>query len=172
VTPVPSPVSPEEGGSLPWFALHVRSNHEFLVRRALDGQAVSHFLPTYEVQRGQETLTRPLFPGYLFARFDPRNRLPILKITGLLSILGDHVGPVEIAATEVDSIRQLAAAPGVRPHVPITHGQKVRIRYGPFMGREGVVDYQRGARVKVVFPVPLFAGATAVQLERDSVEAI
>lgn len=172
MTPFPSPVSPEEGGSLPWFALHVRSNHEFLVRRSLDGQAVSHFLPTYEIHRGKETLTRPLFPGYLFARFDPRHRLPILKISGLLSILGDHVGPVAIAESEVDFIRQLAAAPSVQPHLPITHGQKVRVRYGPLMDREGIVEYQRGARVKVIFNVSLCGRATAVQLERDCLQAI
>lgn len=169
MTPVAPPVSPEEGGSLPWYALHVRSNHEFRVRQALDGQAVTNFVPSYEVRRGDETFTRPLFPGYLFARFDTRNRLPILKISGLLSILGDHAGPVAVSNAEVDSIRQLAAAPEVCPHAPIAHGQKVRVRYGSLMGREGIVEYHRGARVKVILDVAMFGKAVAVQLERDAV---
>ena len=35
-----------------------------------------------------EELEEPYFPGYIFCRFDPRNRLPILTTPGVQSVLG------------------------------------------------------------------------------------
>ncbi len=170
--PSASRVVPEEGGSLPWYALHVRCNHEFKVRDKLEGQSVIHFLPSYEVRRRDgETVERPLLPGYIFARFDPRKRLPILQISGLLAILGDHSGPIAIADHEVDSLRQLAAAPTVEPHAPLTHGQRIRVKYGSYAGTEGFVEFQKGA-CRVVVNIAAFNRAVSIQFEREAVEAI
>jgi transcription antitermination factor NusG len=167
--------APEKGGSLSdlaWYAIHCRSNQETQVRDALRGQALEEFLPSYEFTRDGEIMLRPLFSGYLFARFDCVHRLPILQISGLLSILGNHTGPMAIANTEVEQIRRLCAAPAtVAPHARMTKGQKVRIKYGPMIGSVGIVQYQQG-KCRVIVDVAMFGRAVAVQVERESLELL
>lgn len=164
------PESPEQGGSLPWFALHVRSNHENYVQTALRGQQVEEFLPTYEIRRGKEVFVRPLFPGYLFARLNVRHRLPVMKISGLLAILGDHAGPIAVSDLEVEQLRRLVASPlPVTPHAPVAKGQRVRVMWGPLVGYEGVVVRFKGScRVVATFTT----GAAAVEVDRDSLELL
>ena len=47
------------------------------------------------------------FPGYCFARFDPRERLPILKCAGVVNIVSFDGEPAPIPEHEIDSIRLL-----------------------------------------------------------------
>jgi transcription antitermination factor NusG len=172
VTQTANPAAPEKGGSLPWYALHVRSNQELKVRDALRGQALEEFLPTYTVQRGKETITRALLPGYCFARFDCRRRLPIMQISGMITILGTHVGPIVIAEHEVEHLRQICKAPEARPAARMDKGQRVRIKYGAMVGCEGTVEHQQGpCRVRVIVDA-LFGRSVAVQVEREALEAI
>src|SRR5579859_2892809 len=76
----------------PWFALQVRMRHEALVTAHLNGKGYEWFLPLYKSRKRWSDRVKetelPLFPGYLFCRFDPQNRLPILKTPGVTQIVG------------------------------------------------------------------------------------
>ena len=48
----------------------------------------------------------PAVPGYCFARFDPDNTLPILKVTGVVTIISFDGKPAPIPEREIDSIRR------------------------------------------------------------------
>ena len=80
---------------LPWFALQVRSRYEKTVASYLDGKGYEWFLPTYQARKRWSDRVKEvelaLFPGYLFCRFDPQDRLPILKTPGMISIVGNVV---------------------------------------------------------------------------------
>ncbi len=80
-----------------WFALRVRSRHERIVASALCDKGNEVFLPLYRCERRWsdriKELELPLFPGYLFCRFDILNRLPILVTPGILHIVG--IGRIE-----------------------------------------------------------------------------
>src|SRR2546427_8571217 len=58
-----------------WFAIQVRPNHEKVTALLLRGKGYEEFLPSYlcnnRLGRGQPC-ERPLFPGYLFCRFNPK----------------------------------------------------------------------------------------------------
>src|SRR6266567_2671048 len=77
---------------LPWFALQVRSQRENHVADHLGAKGYELFLPLYTCRkRWSDRIKKvelPLFPGYLFCRFDPYDRLPILKTPWLLQIVG------------------------------------------------------------------------------------
>ncbi|MGA9886725.1 MAG: transcription termination/antitermination NusG family protein, partial [Candidatus Acidiferrales bacterium] len=60
---------------LPWFALQVRTRQEASVAQQLNGQGYERFLPLYKVRKRWsdriKEVNAPLFPGYLFCRFNP-----------------------------------------------------------------------------------------------------
>jgi len=62
----------------PWFAVQTRSRYENLVATLLRGKGYELFLPIYKSRRRWsdriKELELPLFPGYLFCRFNPLDR--------------------------------------------------------------------------------------------------
>ena len=73
----------------------------------------------------------PLFPGYCFARFDPRERLPILKCTGVVNIISFEGEPAPIPEHEIDGIRQLVESDLAYDPCPmIREGMMVEVVHG------------------------------------------
>jgi len=76
--------------SYPWYALQVRSRYEKIVASTLLSKGYEGFLPLYSQRRRwsdrMKELELPLFPGYLFCRFDVNKRLPILVTPGLSAL--------------------------------------------------------------------------------------
>src|SRR5262252_6549816 len=75
-----------------WYALYVRKRFEKVVARNLRGKGYEEFLPLYRrANRWTDRIKEiefPLFPGYVFCRFNPFDRLPILTIPGVSAIVG------------------------------------------------------------------------------------
>ena len=94
-----------------WFALWTRSRHEQVVREQLERKHIEAFLPTVtrwsRWKDRKKKIDWPLFPGYCFARFDARQRLPVLKCTGVVNIVSFEGEPAPIPEHEIDGIRQL-----------------------------------------------------------------
>ena len=78
---------------LQWFALVVRSQHEKIVGSVLQEKGYEELLPLYSIRRRwsdrMKQLMLPLFPGYVFCRFDLNHRLPILVTPGVLQVVGE-----------------------------------------------------------------------------------
>ncbi|HEX2458563.1 MAG TPA: transcription termination/antitermination NusG family protein, partial [Vicinamibacterales bacterium] len=94
-----------------WFALWTRSRHEQVVRDQLERKHIETFLPTVarwsRWKDRKKKIDWPLFPGYCFARFDARERLPVLKCTGVVNIVSFEGEPAPIPEHEINGIRQL-----------------------------------------------------------------
>ena len=131
----------------PWHVLHVTANHEKRVVHHLNARAVEHYLPLY-TERSQWTdrtvqLERPLFAGYVFVRFSPRQKLSILSVPGVLHLLGGPGSP-PVSAEEIERIRAaLAQGYLLRPHPGLEIGKHVRVRGGIFDGVNGVITELR-----------------------------
>ena len=131
----------------PWHVLHVLSNHEKKVAQHLQVRTIEYYLPLYKekVKWTDRTVVaeRPLFSGYVFARFDPQYRIPVISTPGVLRLLGDQMWNL-VEDEELDKIRTgLEKGLPLRPHPSIGVGTKVRIRNGVFEGVEGVVTELR-----------------------------
>ena len=78
-----------------WYALWTRSRHEQVVREQLEQKHIEAFLPTVarwsRWKDRKKKIDWPLFPGYCFARFNPRDRLPILVHQGEVRSRGSNV---------------------------------------------------------------------------------
>jgi transcription antitermination factor NusG len=136
----------------PWHVLHVISNHEKRVVLHLAMRSVEHYLPLYteRVKWTDRTavVERPLFTGYVFARFSPQNRRSVISIPGVLRMLGQEERDT-VSCAELDRIRNgLASGLLLRPHGLVAVGTRVRVRDGAFAGAEGIVrEMRRQCRV-------------------------
>src|SRR5262245_25150390 len=114
-----------------WYALKVRSRSEWLVEARLRSKGYELFLPTYKSRQYRshqiKTLELPLFPGYLFCRFDVRVRLPILTTPGVAHIVGIGRIPEPIGEAEIEAIRTVVNSDAAHKPCPyVSVGQLVR----------------------------------------------
>jgi len=154
---------------LPWFALQVRTRQEAGVGEQLKGQGYERFLPFYKVRKRWsdriKEMEAPLFPEYLFCRFNPHDRLPILKTPGVIQIVGFNNTPAAVDENEILSIQRLVAS-GVQ-HQPcpfLTVGDRVRISAGPLLGLEGLLTDIKGSH-RLVLSVSLLQRSVAVEID-------
>jgi len=160
----------------PWFALQVRVRHEVAVSDHLHGKGYEWFLPLYKSRRRWSDRVKeveaPLFPGYLFCRFDPQDRLPILKTPGVAQIVGYNHIPIPVDEHEITAIRRLVAS-GV-PNFPCAYlevGSKVRIDTGALRGLEGILMDVKGKR-RLVLSISLLQRSVAVEIDSDAVSVV
>src|SRR5260370_6853675 len=82
---------PHDDQEMQWFALKVRSCQESIASLALKTRGFAEFMPTYRVTRRWSDRVKavdvPLFPGYVFCRFNPTNKLPVLKMPGVTGVV-------------------------------------------------------------------------------------
>lgn len=173
----------EEAGPLnhaevqyPWFALQVRTRYEAGVAGYLHGKGYEYFLPMHKARKRWsdriKEVNSPLFPGYLFCRFDPLNRLPILKTPGLTQIVGYNHVPVAVDQEEINAIRTLVAS-GL-PNHPCSFlelGNRVRIEEGALRGLEGVLLEVKGKR-KLILSITLLQRSVAVEIDSEAVSVV
>src|SRR5690242_12383861 len=92
-----------------WYALQVRTGMEKLASAGLRGKGYEEFLPLYRTQRRWSDRVKeievPLFPGYLFCRFDPLDRLiPVLSTPGVSRIVAAGKAPIPVAEEEMEAV--------------------------------------------------------------------
>ncbi len=156
-----------------WYALWTRSRHEVAVRRELDELGVEAFLPTITKwsrwKDRKKKIDWPLFPGYCFARFDPRERLPILKCTGVVNIISFEGEPAAIPEHEIEWIRQLVESDLAYDPCPmIREGMMVEVKHGPLTGVVGRL-MRKGAHARLVLSVDLIGQAVSVEVDAADV---
>src|ERR1700739_123322 len=116
----------------PCLALQVRSRYENIAAAHLSGKGYECFLPLYKTRRRWsdrfKEMECPLFPGYVFCRLNPLDRLPIHITPGVILIVGQGKTPEPIDETEIEAI-QSAVKSGLpsQPCPFLQIGQRVRI---------------------------------------------
>jgi transcription antitermination factor NusG len=157
-----------------WYAAYTRSRHEKFVADQLQRKQIETFLPLYETLRrwknGDHRVQLPLFPGYAFVRIALRDRMEVLKVPGVVRLIGFNGTPTALEDEEVESLRRALAA-GVRgaPHSYLTVGRRVRITAGPLTGLEGILLRRKG-NCRVVLSIDLIQRSMLVDVEADAFE--
>ena len=155
-----------------WFGIEVHSRRESRVVDEFAIRGLDFFLPTRRIKRRWsdriKVLDVPLFPGYVFSRFDIADRLRVLNCPGVSKIVGAGNVPVAIEEGEIDAIKALVASGVVLTPWPyLRAGQRVRIEHGPLEGLEGLVVRAREGSLRVVVSVTLLQRSVAAEIERD-----
>ena len=159
--------------ALRWYAVYVRSHCEKKVTESLEGKGYPAFSPFYRIRRKRADRTKeivlPLFPGYVFCKFDPALRLPVLTTPGIVKIVGASNEPEPVDEVEILSLQTaMKSDRAVQPWPYLREGQQVRILAG---GLTGVVG--RLLKVKndchLVLSITMLQRSVAVDVDRDSV---
>ncbi|MBZ5678031.1 MAG: NusG-like protein [Acidobacteriia bacterium] len=160
-----------------WYALQVRAGMEKIASAALGGKGYEDFLPLYAVQRRWSDRVKevevPIFPGYLFCRFDPLDRLvPVLTTPGVSRIVSAGRTPIPVVEEEIEALHRIVHSGLVAEPWPfLSAGCHIAIDRGPLAGLDGVLTRLDGGH-RLVVSVSLLQRSVAVQVDRAWVREI
>lgn len=158
-----------------WYAVAVKPRHDKAVSRVLENKGFRTLVPLYRkrqryVARVKET-ELPLFPGYVFCRFNSQTRLPILTTPGVIQILGAGRIPIPVDETEITSLQTaLKLQFPVQPCPFLQTGQRVRIAEGALAGVEGIVMSVKQC-FRLVLSITLLQRSVLLEIDRDCVRS-
>lgn len=153
-----------------WFAIQVRPRYEFIVASVFRSKGFEEFLPSYKSKRQwsdrQKEIELPLFPSYVFCRFDARIQVPILTTPGVIRIIGVNSA---IPDSEIEAI-QAVVARGL-PTTPCPYlnvGARVHVIAGPLTGAQGILVVNNKQH-RLILSVTLVQNSISVEVERSHV---
>lgn len=143
-----------------WHAIRAKPGAEGKALIGIKAARLQAFLPVERI-RVQHRATafmlswRPLFPGYLFAAFDPGRDLPrLLELDGVQNALrvGDQLAVIPTGVVEVlQQAQQAGMFDRTMTVAGFGLGEQVRILDGPFAGLVARVSSARAKkRIQVV----------------------
>ena len=153
-----------------WFALQVRTRWESSTESLLAGKGFETFLPKYmnRVRRNgrMKDAQFPLFPGYVFCRFDPQDRLPILVTPGVISVVSRGRLPVPLEDSELAAVQTIVQSNlPVQPWPYLEIGERVRIQDEALSGLEGILISFKGTH-RIVVSVSLLRRSVSLEIDR------
>ncbi len=138
-----------------WYALYTRPRHEKQVELELANHRIEAYLPTQKTRRRwsdrYKIVEEPLFKNYLFVRTDAQLYRQALKPYGAVSFVTVEGQPATIPDEEIEAVKILVTTE--IPHNPYPYlkaGRKIRVKFGPLEGCEGVLVRKRGLSRLVV----------------------
>ncbi len=114
----------------------------------MDGLGYEYLAPTYPARRRwsdrMKAVQAPLFPGYVFCRMDPVERLPVLKCSCVIEVVSAGRVPIEIEHHEIDAVRTIVDSKReVEPCPYLRLGQLIELDRGPLKGVTGILVEDR-----------------------------
>lgn len=164
-----------------WYAIHTKSRQEERADSNLRAWRVETFLPQLK-KRSPRRLgacrsicaSKPLFPRYIFARFNVNQLLHKVNYTrGVQSVVGFGESATPIDDGIIDLIRKQIGEDGfVRVDDDFVAGNKVKINFGPLQNLEGVFEsgIKDSDRVKILLTAVSYQ--SHVVIEREMIEKI
>jgi transcription antitermination factor NusG len=161
---------------LRWYALQVDGKLLTQVAGHLRYKGFETFIPVCKAMQyrsdKKRSIESPLFPGYVFARLEIENRLPVLVTPGVYGIVRYGRQPAPICDTEIASLKEIVKS-GVHcePWAYLNKGDKVTITHGPLAGLTGIlVEVKKSLRV--VISIDLIQRAVAAEVDLDAIQPV
>lgn len=154
----------------PWFAILARTGRERSATLLLENAGFQCYLPVSKFTRRWsdrvKQIEMPIFPGYLFCRMNPNDRLPVLLMPGVMQIVGVGRTPIPVDEQEIAAIQRAATVgTSIMPWPYMKVGHVARIEEGPLKGLTGIVVKIKSG-MKLVLSVSLLQRSVAVEIDR------
>jgi transcriptional antiterminator RfaH len=139
-----------------WYLIRARRSKEEWVRDQLEGCASEVFLPLLEArpQRSGKSgkSISPLFPCYVFARFDLQiHYFDVKYMAGVIGLVSAGNEPLSVPEFVVDEIKRRAVNGIVRiEEKPFQRGERLRLADERFRDYEAIFDHYCSGRERVV----------------------
>jgi transcription termination/antitermination protein NusG len=171
-----------------WYVVHAYSGYENFVMREINARTEHHHFESkigevvvpaeevVEIRAGQKRKsTRKFFPGYVLVNMvmDDETWHMIRAIPRVLGFIGGTgQTPSPISEKEANEIMQRMEE-GVtkpRPKILFEPGEVIRVKEGPFVDFNGVVEEVNYEKSRLRVSVLIFGRSTPVELEFSQVE--
>jgi transcription antitermination factor NusG len=114
----------------------------------------------------------PLFSSYVFVRIELIHRFNVLQIPGVVRLVGFNGQPTALNEEEIEALQKgLSGGICTKPHPYLTSGRRVRIKYGPLAGMEGILLRRKG-NLRVVISISLLQRSIAVDADLADLEPV
>jgi transcription antitermination factor NusG len=155
--------------SVAWFALVIHQYKREQCEQMISRMGYEYFSPCLQTIKiwsdRRKRVDVPLFPGYIFCRFNPQKRLALLQIPGVLGIVSSGKQFLEVDANEIEAIRiAMASQLPVEPYPFFTPGQKVKVTQGPLRGVKGVLVRVK-AETRLILSVAILNRSVSVEVQ-------
>jgi transcriptional antiterminator RfaH len=155
-----------------WSVLYTRARAEKKMGEYCRKHAFEYFLPLRKeskiYQRRKVEVWKPLFPGYIFVKHNSPARIKILESKVIVKII-----PVPDQQKFVKEIENLKIALTINPELvacpAIVEGASVRVKEGPFMGIEGIVEKIK-SQTRVIVAVSSIGQGVPVEIDSVNLE--
>ena len=139
-----------------WYAVNTKAHQEQQAGLYLERLGVQTFCPqlkrTRIIRRRMQAVTGPLFPRYIFAKFDIETCYrKVSYASGVQKIVAFGCMPTPVDEEVIEAIHMRCANGELT--VPVTSfktGQSVRIQDGPLQGLEAVFEREMSDHQRVV----------------------
>jgi transcription antitermination factor NusG len=153
----------------PWHVLQTKPNNERKVARLLELKGYECFAPTYRQKRKWSDravqIDLPLFPGYIFCRFNSSALGKAVSTEGIVRILRFGERPAEVAIEEIEALQHLAQSDILRePWKYLPDGVIVLVETGPLAGVQGIICADENRR-RLIISVTLLQRSVAIHLD-------
>ena len=170
-----------------WFIVYTLAGMEEEVKRnievkaknlGLDNKIFRVVVPVekeIKIKGGkQKEITRKIFPNYLFVEMilDNESWSFIRNIQGVGGFVGPQGKPVPLSYEEVNKIRPYIEGKVPTKRVEFNVGDKIKIKYGPFIDSQGVIEKVYPEKGKVVVSIILFGRETPIEIDINECEKI
>ena len=159
-----------------WHALYIKTRFEKAVAEHIRAKGYEEFLPLYRrLNRWSDRMKEvefPLFPGYIFCKFDPARRLPIITIPGVNGVVSLGKNLVAVDESELDAVRAVLRSRQYCEPCPFLNvGEWVRVEAGPLAGLEGFITMLKNKH-RLIISVNLLQRSVAVEIDVDCVKPV
>lgn len=158
-----------------WFAAYTLARHEKHVAAILAARHIESFLPLYTAvhrwrNRCEKGIDLPLFPNYVFVRIAALERVRVLQVPGVVSLVGFGGKLAPLPERQIEALRSSIGERKLEPHPYLVVGQRVRITVGAMRGLEGVL-VRRKNNLRVVLALDVIMQSVALEVNGEDVEA-
>jgi transcription termination/antitermination protein NusG len=161
-----------------WYALYVRSRHEFVTQSELIRKGINNFLPSVkrlsQWKDRRKLVESPLFPGYIFVYIQAyaEEYIRVLKTRGAVNLISLEPGiPAPVSPDEINSLRLLIESGQELDIFPdLKKGTRVRVKKGPLAGAVGTLKDREDQYIFIV-NIDLLGRSVGVKIYADDIEA-
>ncbi len=148
--------------NLNWYAVNTKPRHEALAEKMISQLGVDVFYPKINEKKG-------LFPGYLFARYNPMEHYKKIRYTrGVRDIVSYGYTPVPVDDEIINAIKLRMESGFV--HIAkdlFKKGERVVIREGLFKDFEGIFeDVKDSERIIILLNLISYQARIVVEAEK------
>ena len=157
-----------------WHVLHVKSRQEKALAEELELRDIAYFLPLTRQPRvygrRKALVEVPLFPGYVFLKGTPDETYTADRTGRVARII--RVSDQERIGRELANVRlALIRDRHPDPYPYLREGLRVRVKYGPLEGLEGLIE-SKYKRDRLILRVEVLGQAVSLEMDGASLELL